>query len=444
MPIKVLMPALSPTMTEGKLAKWHVKEGDEVNSGDVIAEIETDKATMEVEAVDEGIVGKIIVNEGTEQVPVNDVIALLLEEDEDTSALDNVDVSGGAPAPKADAPKQETSKSEDKKEEPKKEATASSASAPSTAPATKSGDRVFASPLARRLASQNGLDVSLISGTGPRGRVVKADIESAIQNGTGKAGSAQKSVSGGTSGASMPKGVDSRAQADALGQAYEFEAANNVRQVIANRLQESKQTVPHFYLSVDCEIDNLLNLRKQVNEDATDYKVSVNDFVIRACAKALREVPAANTSWAGDGILHYTDVDVSVAVASDNGLITPIIKNADEKSLASISNEMKDLAGRAREGKLKPHEFQGGGFTVSNLGMFGIKSFSAIINPPQSCILAVGAGEQRAVIKDGQVKAATVMTVTLSVDHRSVDGAVGAEFLASFKKLIENPAKILV
>lgn len=442
MPIKVLMPALSPTMTEGKLAKWHVKEGDEVNSGDVIAEIETDKATMEVEAVDEGIVGKIIVNEGTEQVPVNDVIALLLEEDEDTSALDNVDVSGGAAAPKADAPKQETSKSEDKKEEPKKEAAVSSQA--SQAPAKQSGDRVFASPLARRMASQNGLDVSLISGTGPRGRVVKTDIESAIQNGTGKAGSAQKSVSGGTSGASMPKGVDSRAQADALGQAYEFEAANNVRQVIANRLQESKQTVPHFYLSVDCEIDNLLNLRKQVNEDATDYKVSVNDFVIRACAKALREVPAANTSWAGDGILHYTDVDVSVAVASENGLITPIIKNADEKSLASISNEMKDLAGRAREGKLKPHEFQGGGFTVSNLGMFGIKSFSAIINPPQSCILAVGAGEQRAVIKDGQVKAATVMTVTLSVDHRSVDGAVGAEFLASFKKLIENPAKILV
>lgn len=438
MPIKVLMPALSPTMTEGKLAKWHVKEGDEVNSGDVIAEIETDKATMEVEAVDEGIVGKIIVSEGTDQVPVNDVIALLLEEDEDTSALDNVDVSGGAPAPKKERPKQETSKSEEKKEEPKK---ADSSSQASQAPTTQSGERVFASPLARRMASQNGLDLSLISGSGPRGRVVKADIEKAMQNGTGKAGSAQKPTSG---GASMPKGVDSRAQADALGQAYEFEAANKVRQVIANRLQESKQTVPHFYLTVDCEIDNLLNLRKQVNEDATDYKVSVNDFVIRACAKALREVPAANTSWAGDGILHYTDVDVSVAVASENGLITPIIKNADEKSLASISNEMKDLAGRAREGKLKPHEFQGGGFTVSNLGMFGIKSFSAIINPPQSCILAVGAGEQRAVIKDGQVKVATVMTVTLSVDHRSVDGAVGAEFLASFKKLIENPAKILV
>ena len=241
----------------------------------------------------------------------------------------------------------------------------------------------------------------------------------------------------------MPAGVDSRAQADALGQPYEFEAANGVRQVIANRLLESKQTVPHFYLTVDCELDALLKLRSQVNKDEEGYKVSVNDFIIRAVAKSLRDVPAANASWAGDGILNYTDVDVSVAVASENGLITPIVKKADEKSLTTISKEMKDLAGRARKGKLAPHEFQGGGFTISNLGMFGIKTFSAIINPPQSCILAVGAGEQRAVVKNGELAIATVMSVTLSVDHRSVDGAVGAEFLAAFKKYIEAPAKIL-
>ncbi len=241
----------------------------------------------------------------------------------------------------------------------------------------------------------------------------------------------------------MPAGVDSRAQADALGQPYEFEAANGVRQVIANRMLESKQTVPHFYLTVDCELDALLKLRSQVNKDEEGYKVSVNDFIIRAVAKAMVDVPAVNASWAGDGVLNYTDVDVSVAVASENGLITPIIKKADEKSLIAISQEMKDLAGRARDGKLAPHEFQGGGFTISNLGMFGVKSFSAIINPPQSCILAVGAGEQRAVVKNGELAIATVMSVTLSVDHRSVDGAVGAEFLAAFKKYIEAPAKIL-
>ncbi len=422
MPVNILMPALSPTMTEGKLAKWTVKEGDEVTSGDVIAEIETDKATMEVEAVDEGVIGKILVSEGTEAVAVNSVIAVLLEEGE--SASDIGEVSSDAPAPASQTPVKEE----------KTEAKATPAPVP--APVASSGKRIFSSPLARRLAEQNGLNLEQISGTGPYGRIVKADIEKAVKEGV----KAPVSAKGGTS---MPAGVDSRAQADALGQPYEFEAANGVRQVIANRLLESKQTVPHFYLTVDCELDALLKLRSQVNKDEEGYKVSVNDFIIRAVAKAMVDVPAVNASWAGDGVLNYTDVDVSVAVASENGLITPIIKKADEKSLIAISQEMKDLAGRARDGKLAPHEFQGGGFTISNLGMFGVKSFSAIINPPQSCILAVGAGEQRAVVKNGELAIATVMSVTLSVDHRSVDGAVGAEFLAAFKKYIEAPAKIL-
>lgn len=418
------MPALSPTMTEGKLAKWTVQEGDEVTSGDVIAEIETDKATMEVEAVDEGVIGKIVISEGTEGVAVNSVIAVLLEEGETANDIGEVSADAPTPAPKA----------EEKPETP----TAPAVATPSPAPVASSGERVFASPLARRMAEQNGLKLEQVTGTGPRGRIVKADIEKAVKEGV-KAPVPAAAKSGG----SMPAGVDSRAQADALGQAYEFEAANGVRQVIANRLLESKQTVPHFYLTVDCELDALLKLRSQVNKDEENIKVSVNDFIIRAVAKSLRDVPAANASWAGNGILNYTDVDVSVAVASENGLITPIVKKADEKSLTTISKEMKDLAGRAREGKLAPHEFQGGGFTISNLGMFGIKTFSAIINPPQSCILAVGAGEQRAVVKNGELAIATVMSVTLSVDHRSVDGAVGAEFLAAFKKYIEAPAKIL-
>ncbi len=430
MPIPILMPALSPTMTEGKLAKWHVKEGDVVSSGDVLAEIETDKATMEVEAVDEGTIAKILIAEGTDAVAVNAQIAILLEEDEDASALDGFD-AGATSAPvkqevKAEAPKADTSVTKD---------------APvKNTPVQNDGKRVFASPLARRLAADANIDLNVVQGSGPHGRIVKADIEKA------KAGGATKSATSASqkSGGSMPAGVDARAQADALGQGYNFIPASGVRQIIANRLQESKQTVPHFYLTIDCEIDALLQLRKEINTDAEGYKISVNDFIIRGVAKAMRDVPAANAAWAGDGILEYTDVDVSVAVASDNGLITPIIKNADEKSLATISNEMKDLAGRAREGKLKPHEFQGGGFTISNLGMFGIREFAAIINPPQSCIMAVGAGEKRAVIKNDTVEIATVMTVTLSVDHRSVDGAVGAEFLAAFKRYIQTPAKILV
>lgn len=433
MPIPVLMPALSPTMTEGKLAKWHVKEGDVVSSGDVMAEIETDKATMEVEAVDEGTIGKILIPEGTDAVAVNAAIAILLEEDEDDSALEGFEA--GAPSalakPIAIAEKQDT-----KIETPKAVAPVKPTQ---NAPVVDNGKRVFASPLARRLAADANIDLNIVQGSGPRGRIVKADIEQAKISGVSSAKSTQQS-----SGASISSGVDARAQADALGQPYTFIPANGVRQIIANRLQESKQTVPHFYLTVDCEIDALLTLRKEINTDAEGYKISVNDFIIRAVAKAMVEVPAANAAWAGDGILEYTDVDVSVAVASDNGLITPIIKNADQKSLATISNEMKDLAGRARDGKLKPHEFQGGGFTISNLGMFGIREFAAIINPPQSCILAVGAGEKRAIIKNDAVEIATVMTVTLSVDHRSVDGAIGAEFMAAFKRFIQSPAKILV
>ncbi len=425
MPIKVLMPALSPTMTEGKLAKWTIKQGDKIKSGQVIAEIETDKATMEVEAVDDGIVGKILVQGGTENVPVNDVIALLLEEGEDESALKNIDAPKAASAPKA----------EPKKEEVK----AVAPSVPAAAPVNhSSGDRVFASPLAKRIAKESNIDLARVSGTGPKGRIVKEDVEKALKGG-GAVASTQ-----GIKSAPLAGAVDPIALANQLGQAHDVIPASGVRQVIANRLLQSKQTIPHFYLTVDCELDALLALRQQVNKDSEKFKLSVNDFIIKACAKSMRDVPEVNTAWAGNSIVQYKDVDVSVAVASDNGLITPIVKKADEKTLTTISSEMKDLASRARDGRLKPNEFQGGGFTISNLGMFGIKEFSAIINPPQSCILAVGAGEQRPVVKNGALAVATVMSVTLSCDHRTVDGAVGAQFLDVFKKYIENPAKILV
>lgn len=429
MPIKVLMPALSPTMTEGKLAKWTIKQGDKIKSGQVIAEIETDKATMEVEAVDDGIVGKILVQGGTENVPVNDVIAILLEEGESESALANFDTKGGIPQ-KAPA----------KTEEPKKEV-AVSAPQTSHAPAVQSGARVFASPLAKRVAKESNVDLTRVTGTGPKGRIIKEDVEKALKGGTAVASA---SSSQGGKSAPLAGAVDPIALANQLGQAYDVIPANGVRQVIANRLLQSKQTIPHFYLTVDCELDALLNLRQQVNFGAENYKLSVNDFIIKAVAKSMRDVPEVNTAWAGNSIVQYKDVDVSVAVASDNGLITPIVKKADEKTLTVISSEMKDLASRARDGRLKPNEFQGGGFTISNLGMFGIKDFSAIINPPQSCILAVGAGEQRPVVKNGALAVATVMSVTLSCDHRTVDGAVGAKFLEVFKRYIENPSKILV
>lgn len=408
MPIEILMPALSPTMTEGNLAKWLKKEGDKVKSGEVIAEIETDKATMEVEAVDEGVIGKIIVPAGTEGVAVNALIALLLEEGEDKKVLENY-------APAAKAP-------EKKPEEKKPEAVA-----PALAPVeAKQGGRVFASPLAKRVAADLGVSLGSVTGTGPHGRIIRADVESA------PAGGRRQRARNPVEAKEIPN--------------------SNMRKIIAKRLLESKQTIPHFYLSVDCELDRLLAARKALNEAAEAkagkggkpaYKLSVNDFVIKAVAAALRDIPASNASWTETAVLQYNNVDVSVAVAVESGLVTPIIRNADFKNLREISAEMKELAVKAREGRLKPEEFQGGGFTISNLGMYGVKNFSAILNPPQAGILAVGAGEERAVVKNGQLSVANVMSCTLSCDHRVIDGAVGAEFLAAFKRFIEEPVLML-
>jgi pyruvate dehydrogenase E2 component (dihydrolipoamide acetyltransferase) len=427
MPIQILMPALSPTMTDGKLAKWHKKEGDAVESGDVLAEIETDKATMEVEAVDEGTLGKILVAEGTEGVPVNQPIALLLEEGEDASALKGAGVA--APAAKPAAPAAPAPQP----------AAPAVAKAPAPTPAPKAtGGRVFASPLARRLAKQNNMDLARISGSGPRGRVVKRDIEAAV------AGGGARMVPAATAAqAAAPIAVSAEGLPP-----YQEIPNSNVRKVVARRLTEAKQTIPHFYLTIDCEIDRLLALRKELNdaapEGAGNYKLSVNDFVIRAVALALGRVPAANAMWTDAAIRRFERADISVAVAIEGGLITPVVRAAALKGIVAISDEMKGLAAKARAGKLKPEEYQGGTFTISNLGMYGIKTFAAIINPPQGCILAVGAGEQRAVVKDGQLAVATLMSCTLAVDHRVVDGAVGAEFLAAFKKLIEAPATILL
>ena len=427
MPINVTMPALSPTMTEGNLAKWHKAEGDSVEAGDVIAEIETDKATMEVEAVDEGILGKIIISEGAQGVAVNTVIAVLLEDGE--TANDIGDVSAAAPAPAAaDAPKEE-----------KQEATAAPAPAASkaaAAPAANKGDRIFASPLAKRIASQKGLDLTTIKGTGPRGRIVKRDVENAQPQAAAPAPAPQ---------ASSSQALPEDAKVNPFGMPYIEIPNNNIKKVTARRLSESKQEVPHFYLTVEVVLDNLLAARKQLNEQANgEFKLSVNDFVIKASAMALKSYPAANVSWNEDAVHQYLQSDISIAVATPTGLITPIIKSAETKGLREISDEMKELAGRAREGKLKPHEFQGGSFSISNLGMFGVKNFQAIVNPPQSCILAVGAGEQVPKVVGGEVKIKTVMNVTLSTDHRSVDGAIGAEWLQHFKRYIENPVSMLV
>ena len=437
MPIRILMPALSPTMTEGTLAKWLKKEGDEVKSGDVIAEIETDKATMEVEAVDEGRIGKILVAGGTQGVAVNTPIAILLEEGEDASALDAAEAPKAAPAP---AP------------------TAAAAPAPAPAPAAApvaaahgGGSRVFASPLARRLAAQAGIELSAVKGSGPNGRIVKADVEAAKASGVTKAPAAAPAAvpaaapaAAPAAPAAKPAGVDAKDLSDKLGMRYKALPNSGMRKTIARRLSEAKQTVPHFYLTIDVQLDALLKVRSELNSRSDAYKLSVNDFVIRAVALALKKVPAANAAWTDEAILQYEHADVSVAVATPTGLITPIIKAAEGKGLAQISNDMKDLAKRARDGKLKPEEFQGGTFSVSNLGMFGIREFAAIINPPQGCILAVGAGEQRPIVKDGALAVATMMSCTLSVDHRVVDGAVGAEFLAAFKGLIEDPLSMLL
>jgi len=433
MPIQVLMPALSPTMTEGNLSKWFKKEGDPVASGDVLAEIETDKAAMEVEAVEEGTLGKILVAEGAGQVPVNTPIALILEEGEDPATLE-----AAAKAAQASAPPPAASAPEPAAPSPPAAPVQPASPPPPPAPAQPSpGGRGKASPLARRLAAQGGLDLAAIAGSGPAGRIVKRDVEAAIAGGGAQArpGTAPRPT------AQLPVVL-------AEGQAYTDLPHSAMRRVIAQRLTQSKQEIPHFYLAADCRVDQLLALRKDLNGRAPEgdghYKVSVNDFVIRAVALALKKVPAANASWMDDAIRIYHSSDVAVAVATPDGLITPIVRNAEVKGLAEISAEMKDLASRARDGGLAPGEYQGGGFTISNLGMYGVKEFSAIINPPQSCILAVGAGEQRPIVRDGALAIATVMTCTLSCDHRAVDGAVGAEFLAAFKTLIEEPLTMLL
>ncbi len=423
---QILMPALSPTMTEGKLAKWCKAEGDAVAAGDVIAEIETDKATMEFEAADEGILGKILVAEGSEGVAVNTLIGVLLEDGDDQSAIDALVNGGGASAPAAEPAA----------------APVTSASAP--APAA-TGQRVFSSPLARRIAKDAGIDLAALSGSGPRGRIIKADVEKAKTQGVPAKAAAPAAGTAPAAAAAAAPAPAKPALQPMPWQSYTEQPNSGMRKTIARRLSESKQTVPHFYLTVDIELDALMALRKQLNDrDGANYKLSVNDFIIKASALALKKVPAANAMWTDNAILLFDEVDISIAVATEAGLITPVIRKADQKGLSTLSNEMKDLAKKARDGKLKPEEFQGGGFTISNLGMFGIREFSAIINPPQSCILAIGAGEQRAVVRGGAVAVRTMMSCTLSVDHRSVDGAVGAQFLAALKPLIEDPLQLML
>ncbi|ONG57312.1 pyruvate dehydrogenase complex dihydrolipoamide acetyltransferase [Pseudoroseomonas deserti] len=442
MATNILMPALSPTMTEGTLARWLKKEGDTVKSGDVLAEIETDKATMEFEAVDEGVLGKILVADGTEGVAVNTPIGIMVEAGEAVP-----DAAAAKPAAKAEAPKAEATpaKAEAPKAEAPKEAPKEAAKA-EAAPAAASGDRVFASPLARRMAEQAGIDLSGIEGSGPNGRIVKADVEAAA----GKPKAAPKAAEATAPAAAAPAPAAApKAPAAAITAPHTAVPNSSMRKVIAKRLAESKATVPHFYVSMDIELDALLKLRADLNARAPKdgpgaFKLSVNDLIIKAAARVLRQFPSVNASWTDDAIIQYHDVDISVAVSIPDGLITPIVKKADQKGLAAISAEMKDLAARAKSGKLKLEEFQGGSFSISNMGMFGVTSFSAIINPPQGGILAVGAGQQRPVVKDGALAVATVMTCTLSVDHRVVDGALAAEWIAAFKAVIEDPLSLML
>jgi len=451
MPVPILMPALSPTMEEGTLAKWLVKEGDTVSSGDVIAEIETDKATMEVEAVDEGTIGKILIDEGSEGVKVNETIAVLLEEGESVDDIDEASMKSGAASGGGDKAEK---KEESSKEEPKKEEAA--AATPSTAPASsknsgkdapKQNGRVHASPLAKRMAKNEGIELTALEGSGPHGRIVKRDIEKAMKDGTGKAGSAAPAAAG-KPYQPPAAGIDER-----LYPADSYEAIKNdgMRKTIAKRLSQSfNGEVPHFPLNIDIDLDTLLEARERINAMSPPkgeegfYKVSVNDFVIKASAMALKKVPAANATYTDDAILRHKHSDVGVAVAIDGGLITPIIWKAETKGLLQISAEVRDLAGRARQKKLKPEEYMGGTFAVSNLGMFGIKSFSSIVSQPHGAIMSVGAAEERAVVRNGQIVIANQMTVTLTCDHRVVDGAVGAEYLSVFKKMIEEPTSMLL
>jgi pyruvate dehydrogenase E2 component (dihydrolipoamide acetyltransferase) len=477
MPTEILMPALSPTMEEGKLAKWLVKEGQTIKPGDIIAEIETDKATMEVEAVDEGKVSKLLVPEGTEGVKVNAPIAVLLAEGESAGAP----TVAKAPSPPASVPKAQAPRAPAKTPPASAPRPAGSASPqagstslgvagaasrratpPPSAPredaaaasrASANGhDRIFASPLARRLAKSAGLDLGALAGSGPHGRIVKRDIDAALESGTGrqqpKAGTAV--AQRGTSGvAGIQPMADDKILALYDKSSYEIVPHDGMRKVIAQRLTLSKQTIPHFYLTVECRIDELLRARERMNaaspkEGPRAFKLSVNDFVIKALALALAQVPAANVTWTEAGTLRHKYSDVGVAVAVERGLFTPIIRHAELKSLSEISNEMRDLADRARKRRLAPHEYQGGTTSISNLGMYGIRSFEAVINPPHATILAIGAGEKRPVVVGDKVEVATLMACTLSGDHRVVDGAVGAELLNAFKMLIEEPVRMLV
>ena len=443
MPIIITMPALSPTMTEGTLAKWLMKEGDPVNSGDMLAEIETDKATMEVEAIDDGVLARILVPEGTEGVAVNAPIAILLEDGEDASALDDAapvaaPVAAAAPVPAAAAPTPVAPAA----------AAAASPAAPAPAPvsapvsAPAAGGRIVASPLARRMAAQAGLDLAAVTGSGPKGRIVKADIEAAISGG-GAPAMAVAAVAP-TAAAAAPVAPVAADISPYEGE-FELQPLSTMRKTIARRMSEAKREAPHFYLTMDCELDALLALRKDLNARADGaFKISVNDLVIKAAAVALMKVPDANVGYGIEGIRRFKSADISVAVASERGLITPVIRNANGKGLEAISKEMRELAQKANDGKLMPEDYQGGSFSISNLGMYGVKQFDAVINIPQACILAVGAGEQRAVVKDGALAIATVMSVTLSVDHRAVDGAIGARFLAAFKGLLEDPMTMLL
>ncbi|MBN2741048.1 MAG: pyruvate dehydrogenase complex dihydrolipoamide acetyltransferase [Rhodobacteraceae bacterium] len=432
MATQILMPALSPTMEEGTLAKWLVKEGDTVSSGDILAEIETDKATMEFEAVDEGVVGKILVAEGTSGVKVNDPIAVMLDEGEDASAAEAAEAPKPAPAP-------ETAKAE---AVPPAE-TASTSPAPA-APQGTDGKRIFASPLARRIAADKGVDLASLSGSGPKGRIVKADVEAAQGGAKTAAPVAQTAAT-----ASAPVAQQPSASAIAKmyeGREYEEIELNGMRKTIAARLTEAKQTIPHFYLRRSVKLDALMKFRSELNAQLSGrgVKLSVNDFIIKACALALQAVPTANAVWAGDRVLQMKASDVAVAVAIDGGLFTPVLQDAENKSLSALSAEMKDLAKRARDRKLAPHEYQGGSFAISNLGMMGIENFDAVINPPHGAILAVGAGIKTPVVNGaGEIEVATVMSMTLSVDHRVIDGALGAELLQLICENLENPMLML-
>lgn len=420
MPIKILMPALSPTMLEGNIARWLKKEGDKINPGEVIAEIETDKATMEVEAVDEGILAKILIVEGTENVPVNSLIAVLVEEGEELSVVadfvknnSTVKLVEKSPPPLSNnvaAPPIEVAENGNNSKIYSND--------------SSNQKSIFASPLARRLAAIDNINLKNVKGSGPHGRIVKRDILEASTNISANYKAIRRNS-----------------------EEYYLVPNNNIRKIIAKRLLESKQTIPHFYLSIECNVNKLLDIREDINKsfgDDKSQKISVNDFIILAVGKALKEVPRANASWQDEAIKYYNNIDISVAVAIEGGLITPVIRNADQKNIINLSREMKELIKKARENKLTPAEFQGGGFSISNLGMYGIKNFSAIINPPQSCIIGVGASSKRPIIVNDQVTIATIMDVTLSSDHRVVDGAVGAEFLAAFKKFVESPALMLI